>query len=1096
MKKQKLMNSLVKLFSRNPLRLGNLLLLFLLVGFTSPAFSQDVNPCGSIQVIGTSEGNSDSPPDGAVFQGIVVRNEVTPNQAVRIYNENWELVDECDSSTCGNPYTYATGTGKYFVQVQLFDENGGWLCQADPIEVVVEENGNPCATFCQQAIVEFQSQADIDAFCGCEEITGDVRITGDINDLTPLNGLKKIGGFLAIFETELTDFSGLESLAFIGTDIFVGNNPLLLNLKGLENIPQLGGAFVVDGNPILESLAGTNLQAIHNLNISGNDALIDISNLINIKELGGLSITANKSLPNLEGLNNLVALGDGNTQGGNFSSLVIGGNASINNLDALSNLQLVTENIIVEFNSALSDCCGLAHLVDDDPNNGQAQSNVSLKENPNACNSVEEILANCVGGTPSCDNITLNGKDGKITINNLNAPIEIVKIYDENWNRVFECNADCEDPTIFETSAGKYYVQIQMYTENWEWICGTDNLEVTVKDGGNNCDVICNQDQIILSSQAEVDAFCGCETVAGHLVIGNVNSQEMTDITSLHTLTNLKQVGKDLFIFRTQLTDLQGLNNLESINGSLVIDSNPELPNLAGLDNLRRIELALVLFSHPNLVSLDGIQLDKLSSFGSTNNTSLSNTSALNNFTHLKSLTILGPHPSAILSGFENLTSLGQEVMEGGALSIIDVDNLLNLNSLSNLSKVIGDIVISQNGALSDCCGISHLIDDDPNNGDLEGAITLEDNREGCNSVEEILESCNTPTPPCSDITTTISDLIVQNGAARREVNYKFTTHPNVFTVITLFDRNKTVDYFESVSYPEGTYDFTEILEEGEYAIKIDRSGPQAFADLQCSLPIIFVDVPASPCEDKDGDYLCAYNDCDDNDPSSAISPKITPGFACDDENPATQNDVIQADGCTCAGTPISENPCEDISLSLDENNPGLIYVNGRTSPIQLLTLYDARWNKIWDGTCDKGDPLSTCNAFGVHPPGLYRVYVRMFDENWQYICETDFLEIEIPEPQNSSRSGDFIDESNITLFPNPALNTLNMRTYSLKGKTGSIQIYNTFGQQIQAFPAKEFTEEFESFDVSNYENGLYLMTIKMNNQRVITKRFLVENLK
>lgn len=946
MKKQKLMNSLVNSLSYNPQRLWKFAFLILLLGFSSPIFSQDVNPCGSIQVIGTSEGNNDSPPDGAVFQGIVVRNEVTPNQAVRIYNENWELLDECDSSTCGNPYTYATGTGKYYVQVQLFDENGGWTCQADPIEVVVSEGSSNCddPNYCKRDIT-LVTQAEVDAFCGCEVIEGNLIIGGDNSDISSIRNLKdltRVTGLLAIVKTDLPQLYGLHNLKTIEEDLVLDKNRSLQHLNGLDELNTIGRGLIVNNNPVLPTLDGLNhLTALGTFNISDNPELTSIQILKNITEVNGFSIFANQKLASIEGLNRLVKVGNDAPSNPSSFTLGIGGNPMLTSLAPLANLREVNGNILIDGNTILANCCGISQLLDTDPSNGQLLGAAQISNNGENCNSVEEVLAHCQGVVPSCEAITLTGTNGQITIGNLVAPIEIVKIYDKNWHQVYECNADCEAVINFPTAAGKYYIQIQMYTSNWEWICGTDNLEVTVGGGTNPCEdeSICNQAQINLTTQAEVDAFCGCETVAGHLVIGNVNSLEMTDITSLHTLTNLKQVGKDLLIFRTQLTDLQGLSKLESINGSLVIDSNSELPNLAGLDNLRRIALALVLFSHPKLTTLDGIQLDKLGSFGSTNNTSLSNTSALNDFTHLNSLTILGPHPSAILSGFENLTSLGQEVMDGSALSIVDVDNLLDLNSLSNLRNVIGDITISQNGALSDCCSISHLIDNNPNNGDLEGAITLEDNREGCNSVEEILANCQ-------------------------------------------------------------------------------------------------------------------------------------------------------------SGTPISNNPCENISLSLDENRPGLIYVNGRTSQIQLLTLYDARWNKIWDGTCDKGDPLSTCNAFGVHPPGLYRVYVRMFDENWQYICETDFLEIEIPESQNSSRSGDFVDESKINLFPNPALSTLNMRTYSLKGKTGSIQIYNTFGQQIQTFPAKEFTEDYESFDVSNYENGLYLMTIKMDNRRTITKRFLVENLR
>lgn len=50
---------------------------------------------------------------------------------------------------------------------------------------------------------------------------------------------------------------------------------------------------------------------------------------------------------------------------------------------------------------------------------------------------------------------------------------------------------------------------------------------------------------------------------------------------------------------------------------------------------------------------------------------------------------------------------------------------------------------------------------------------------------------------------------------------------------------------------------------------------------------------------DFDGDGICENVDCDDN---NACVP-TTPGTPCDDNNSSTQNDVIQADGCTCSGS-------------------------------------------------------------------------------------------------------------------------------------------------------------------------------------------------
>jgi len=57
-----------------------------------------------------------------------------------------------------------------------------------------------------------------------------------------------------------------------------------------------------------------------------------------------------------------------------------------------------------------------------------------------------------------------------------------------------------------------------------------------------------------------------------------------------------------------------------------------------------------------------------------------------------------------------------------------------------------------------------------------------------------------------------------------------------------------------------------------------------------------------NPCAnsggDSDGDGVCNNNDCQPNNPSFPA----TPGTACNDGNANTISDVIQADGCTCAG--------------------------------------------------------------------------------------------------------------------------------------------------------------------------------------------------
>ncbi len=57
---------------------------------------------------------------------------------------------------------------------------------------------------------------------------------------------------------------------------------------------------------------------------------------------------------------------------------------------------------------------------------------------------------------------------------------------------------------------------------------------------------------------------------------------------------------------------------------------------------------------------------------------------------------------------------------------------------------------------------------------------------------------------------------------------------------------------------------------------------------------------------DADNDGICADEDCDDNDAN--VGAKQSTGTTCDDGDTATINDIIQEDGCSCAGTTMFAN--------------------------------------------------------------------------------------------------------------------------------------------------------------------------------------------
>ena len=101
----------------------------------------------------------------------------------------------------------------------------------------------------------------------------------------------------------------------------------------------------------------------------------------------------------------------------------------------------------------------------------------------------------------------------------------------------------------------------------------------------------------------------------------------------------------------------------------------------------------------------------------------------------------------------------------------------------------------------------------------------------------------------------------------------------------------------------------------GTYYLQIqtytDWNSP-AICDLFEQIQITDMDPCLNNGGDADNDGVCADVDCDDN--NSLID---SPGDACNDGDPTTENDVIQAD-CSCAGTPC-DNITDGGTISGDE---------------------------------------------------------------------------------------------------------------------------------------------------------------------------------
>ena len=84
-----------------------------------------------------------------------------------------------------------------------------------------------------------------------------------------------------------------------------------------------------------------------------------------------------------------------------------------------------------------------------------------------------------------CNNVQFNGSNGQLQITGLSAPIEILDVYNANWQSVFHCDGgDCgTQQTIPNLTAGVYHVNLQMYNAQWQSICNR-SIDVNVTGGG------------------------------------------------------------------------------------------------------------------------------------------------------------------------------------------------------------------------------------------------------------------------------------------------------------------------------------------------------------------------------------------------------------------------------------------------------------------------------------------------------------------------------------------------------------------------------------------------------------------------------------
>jgi hypothetical protein len=262
-----------------------------------------------------------------------------------------------------------------------------------------------------------------------------------------------------------------------------------------------------------------------------------------------------------------------------------------------------------------------------------------------------------------------------------------------------------------------------------------------------------------------------------------------------------------------------------------------------------------------------------------------------------------------------------------------------------------------------------------------------------CDDTNEHIPT--TPGKSCNDNNpNTVDDKIQADGCTCKGTPVVTSCPTNV--KITPGLGKVTISGLTAVRSYIGIYNQTQLIEacnncpetvsfnlpEGNYAILIQFRDQNNNVIPNC--PNIFQSlVIDGACVDNDKDGICATEDCNDNDNKLPAAP----GTACNDNNENTIDDKIQADGCTCKGTPVNPTECDNLEVLVLGN---AIKVTGLTGALHEGMVELVIGSEVFYQCSDLRTDLPDCPEeidLSNLPNGKYEVTVKFFDKNQGFIC-------------------------------------------------------------------------------------------------------------
>lgn len=366
--------------------------------------------------------------------------------------------------------------------------------------------------------------------------------------------------------------------------------------------------------------------------------------------------------------------------GGNLN--IGGGQNDITNLDGLSGLIAVEQNLSINHCNNLIDITGLSALAE-----------VGFSFSITQCFSLEQLHGlenlNSIGLS-----LIIEDNDHLLSLSGLDNLSSVVNLTIKN--HVF----------LSDISALDQLTQVQGYVTidaNYS-LPNLIGLQHIAQVGGSL--LIHNNPQLNDLTGLEALSWIG-ESLQIH---DNDGLDSLGGLEHLEVIAGLGNLGLEI-VDNASLQNLSGLQNLHSITGICSIASNYALRDLTALGNIHALSSGFSIVNNYHLETLSG--LDNLASIGS----------------HLY---IYGNYQLMSLASLAQLDSIG------GGFTLWENPGLSDLNDLAGLDFIGGKIDIQYNASLSECdiaVVCNHFLQQG-------NEIIIFDNAPGCDSAPKVALAC------------------------------------------------------------------------------------------------------------------------------------------------------------------------------------------------------------------------------------------------------------------------------------------------------------------------------------------------------------------